>query len=215
MEYVGYIMGLFFIGGAYWMTYINSPKYAYFLVGIVLFSFIIAQIKPIQMFSLLGIVACFVVMVKSQSARKKDNEAWFVSKDLRRIEVANTSTLFNHEVWGTNVYSAYQGKMGEVPFVLGIKYHSHRNNNMTSIEFFCSYYFYQNIDINTLEKKLIELKEQTPHTNFFKSQFRYFDMKSCEIFRPKMGGIVITWRVPDTVAGYNERYEWVKKALLN
>lgn len=216
MQNIAYILGILFIAGACWITYLNSPKYAYFILIIAIFSLIIAQIKSIQLFSLLGIVAGFVIMVKSQTIRKREVETWFSSNGFQSIEVSNAADLFSYNTTlGTNIYTAYQAKVNEIPFVFGIKYHSHRSGNISIIEFYCSYYFYQNIDLDTLELQYKRLKEQTPHTNLFKSQFGYFDLKDCEIFRLKNGAVVVSWRVPDSVAGYEERYEWIKKALNN
>lgn len=151
---------------------------------IIAFSLIIAQIKPIQLFSLLGIVAGFVIIFKSQTIRKRDVETWFSLNGFQRIEVSNATDLFSYNTTlGTNIYTAYQAKINNIPFVFGIKYHSHRSGNISSIEFYCSYYFYQNLDLNAVEQQFKGLKEQTPHTNLFKSQFRYFDLKDCEIFQ--------------------------------
>ncbi len=199
----------------YGITYMNSHKYANIILATVVLSLIIGKIEAIQMFSLLGIVVVIVVMIKSASVRKKDIETWFAEKGFRQIEVPYTASLFNHQLFGTNIYSIYQAEMEKIPFQLAIQYNSNRSNNTPSIVFYCSFYFQNGIDLDKFEQKIKQLKDQTPNTNWLKSQFGFFNLKACEIFRPPIGGVVICWRVPDTVSGYNERYEWVKNAIIS
>lgn len=211
---IGYIVGTIFIAGAYWITYMNSPKYANVLLGVAIFSLIIAQIKPIQMFSLLGIVGVLVVMVMSRFEREKAISQWYEEHHFTLTKFTNAPVLFRyHSSNGTTIYTNFLTKIEDVPCLFSEQYHSYRSGNTSSVVVHCSYYFNGKIDINELERRFIQQKNDTPKSGFFRSQGNYFNLKNCDIFKPEMGGIVVSWRLQTTVNGYNERYEWIKDAL--
>ncbi len=78
MQNIAYLLSIIFIAGAYRLTYLNSPKFANILLAMVLLSWIIAQFKQLQLWSLLGIVGCLVVFVMSRFEREKDLNEWYL-----------------------------------------------------------------------------------------------------------------------------------------
>lgn len=209
------ILCIILIGGAFWMTYRNSPKHGYILLGIVALSFVIGQIKGLQMYSLLGILGVLGIMVMSRNVREKNIQNWLIEKGFIYQKNENGTAKFNdNSLNGNNRFYCYKNKIivnnQEVTFDFTIRMNTAQVGGKSQMVIHCSFYFPENINVNLIEQKLLKAKESTPKSNFFNSQFGYFDMKDCEIFRPKTGGIAIAWRTPDTVEGYNERYEWIK-----
>lgn len=211
-----YILELLLVAGAFWITYQNSPQYAYILLGIVVVSHVVAQFKPIQLYSLLGIVGVLVVMVMSRSVREKAIGQWLSDHQFSYTKFSAASQLFNQaDLSGSTTYASYLSRIGETPLLLSLRYHSQQSGNTRAITVHCAYYFKGKLDINELEQRFLKQKENTPKTNLLKSQLGYFDLKSCEIYKPAMGGIAVIWRFPPTIEGYTERYEWIKDALTN
>ena len=209
---------LFSILGAlfFWITYKNSPAYGWILLGIVAASIGVSFIKPIQMFSLLGVVGVLVVMAMSRGAREKSIQQWLAAQGFKPADLPGIRSLFNVPPIGSSKYYAYSNMLqtGSVqqPYFLAISYHSQRTNNTTSIVLHCAFYF--NVqDVSILQQKFIAAKESTPATGVFKSQLGYFNLKACDIFLPPNGGIAVRWRFPDTIEGYSDRLAWIKKAV--
>lgn len=205
------------------MTFRNSPKYAAIWLLIVVTCIGISFIQPREKFSLLavavGIIGLFFVAVKSRNVRENEVQKWFTENGFKKVKFSAVEPLFNTPAIGTIRYYPYIGEIAnhqeKIPFVMTIRYTSSISTNATSIILDCSYYFNGKIGTNVLEQKFKTAKENTPHTNLWKSHMRFFDLKDCEIFKPTMGGIVVSWRVPDTVEGYSDRYDWIKNALQN
>lgn len=205
-----------FMAGAYGITYLNSPRYANIMLGIVALSFLIAQIEAIQMVSLLGIVGVLVVMVKSRSEREKSIQCWFAEQGFKPVQATQGPVLFKDQpVLGTVQYTAYQNEMAGISFQLVVRYHSYRTGNSPSIVLHSCFYFGDPGKAESLAQTFADLRDKTPHSNFLTSQFRYFDLKAADILKPETGGVAVCWRVPDTVRGYTDRYEWVRKAVSN
>lgn len=216
MAYVGYISGFVFIALAYWITYRNSPKYANILLGIVVLSIIIAQIKPIQMLSVLGFFGVLAVMVMSRFARDKEISGWFRERGFVPTQFQNADALFqNNPVNGSIIYTNYKANINGFDCLFSEQFNSYRTANTTSVVVHCSYYFDEKSDLDDLEMKFLTQKEKTAKANLIDSQFGYFELKNCQIFRPKIGGLAVSWRFPTTIEGYNTRYEWIKEALAN
>ena len=216
MGYVGYIAGLVFVALAYWITYRNSPKYANILLGIVVLSIIIAQIKPIQMLSVLGFFGVLAVMVMSRFAREKEISGWFREHHFRPTQFLNASNLFSHNPnTGSIIYHNYLTNINGINCLYSEQYNSYNSGNNPSLVVHCSYYFNGKLSVDELERKFIVQKEKTEKTGFIESQLGYFDLKDCTIFRPNIGGVAVSWRFPTTIEGYNTRYEWIKEALAN
>jgi hypothetical protein len=212
------VLAAILIGGAFWMTYRNSPKHAYILLGVVALSFIIGQIKSIQMFSLLGIVGVLVLMVMSRGVREKAVQTWLQENHFVFVKNENGPEKFqDSSLNGSSRFFCYNNKVTAdnqaIPFVYTIRFNTAQVANRSSVTVHCSYYFREGIDVNALEKQLLKAKENTAKSHLVDSHFGYFDMKDCEIFRTTQGGVCIGWRTPDTPEGYNERYEWIKQAL--
>ena len=218
-----YFLPLLLLAGFYYMTFRNSPKYANILLLIVLVCIGISYIQPREKFSLigvgLGIVGLFVVAIKSRNVREDLIQKWFTENGFKRVQFSAVEPLFITPAIGTISYYPYVGKIANhqegIPFVMVIRYASSNSNNTVSIILDCSYYFNGKIGTDILEQKFKIAKENTPHTDLWKSHMRFFDLKDCEIFKPATGGIAVSWRVPDTVEGYRDRYEWIKNALQN
>jgi hypothetical protein len=212
------VLSVILIGGAFWMTYRNSPKHGYMVLGVVALSFVVGQIKDIQMFSLLGIVGVLVLMVMSRNVREKAIQNWLQENHFVFAKNENGANKFaNNSAIGSNRYYCYKNEIllhnQRVPFDFVIRMNTTRINNTSSLVIHSSFYFQENMDVAAVEQKLLKAKENTPKSHFAHSHFGYFDLKDCEIFRPAQGGVAVCWRTPDTVEGYNERYEWVKNAL--
>ncbi|MVM40497.1 hypothetical protein GO730_27240 [Spirosoma sp. HMF3257] len=209
------------IVGFYYMTFRNSPKYANIWLLIVVICIGISYIQPREDFSLvavgLGIVGLFVVAIQSRNVREDAIQKWFSANGFKRVTFSAVEPLFNTPAIGTINYYPYIGEVinhrEKIPFVMVIRYASSNSNNTVSIILDCSYYFNGKVGTDVLEQKFKTARENTPHTDLWKSHMRFFDLKDCEILKPAMGGIVVSWRVPDTVEGYSDRYEWIKDAL--
>ncbi|WP_460968624.1 hypothetical protein [Spirosoma migulaei] len=218
-----YFLPALLIAGFYYMTFRNSPKYANIWLLIVIICIGIGFMQPREKFSLvavaLGIIGLFVVVVKSRTSRENEVKKWFAENGFKKVTFSAVEPLFNTPAIGTIRYYPYIGEISnqqeKIPFVMAIRYASSISTNTASIILDCSYYFNGKTGANVLEQKFKTAKENTPHTNLWKSHMRFFDLKDCEIFKPAMGGIVVSWRVPDTVEGYKDRYEWIKNALQN
>jgi hypothetical protein len=214
----GYIISAFLFSLFFYITYKNSPKHAYILIGIIGLSIGVWFIKPIQMYSLLGIVGVLTVMLMSRGAREKRIQQWFFANGFyRNNDVTNPEAFFNDVIAGNKTYQAYKkdidflGRTMPVTFVL--RYNIYNSGRSMSLVVHCCYFFREYANIPSLEQKLLHAQQQTPPTNLIKSQFHYFDLKASTIFKPAMGGIAITWRVPHSVQGYKERYDWIRNAL--
>lgn len=218
-----YIPFSILLAGFFYLTYKNSPKHAWILLVIVAVAVGISFIKPLEKYLLidvgLAIIGVFVVIIKSRNVREKAVKKWFAANGFRIAEVPFVKALFNNPVIGTNNYYAYKNVMNYkgkiVPFILGISHHSSFSGKTPTIIFHCAYYFKEEVDADELQQKFNAAKEATPHTNMFKSQLRYFDLKDCDIFKPVTGGVAVRWKVPHSSNGYNERFEWIKKAVDN
>ncbi|GAB3988830.1 hypothetical protein GCM10028807_12340 [Spirosoma daeguense] len=193
------------------------------LVIIVVTSVLIGFIEPRQKFTLvglaIGIVGVFVVMVQSRNVRESNLRSWFSENGFRRIEFDRAKNLFNTASTGTISYSIYQGFLpinkDNSPCILALRYSSRQNNNSVQMTLDFSYYFTKSANIDWLEENFKKVRNETLHTNLWKSQLRYFDLKDCEIFRPAIGGLVVSWRTPATVVGYTDRFQWIINALKN
>ncbi len=218
-----YIPFSILILGFFYLTYKNSPKHAWILLAIVAVSVGIGFIKPLEKYMLidvvLAIVGIFIVIIQSRKVREKSIQNWFAANGFRSADVPFVKALFNDTVIGTNNYYAYKNELiyggKKIPFVLGVRSHSQISGKIPTINFHCAYYFKEGIDADTLQQKLMVAKEATPHTGLLKSQLRYFDLKDCDIVKQSIGGVVIRWKVPHSVEGYSERFEWIKKTFAN
>ncbi len=216
MQNVAYILSLVFLAGAYRLTYLNSPKYAHILLAIVILSWVIAQFKQIQLWALLGIVGCLVVMVMSRFEREKDLNEWYLDHNFIKTNFTKAPALFPyHSNNGTIVYSNFLTTIEGFPCLFSEQFHSYRIGSTASVVVRCSYYFNGKADLNDLEKRFVQHKRITSKSAFFERPFQYFSLEDCDIFKPEMGGIVVSWRLQTTVAGYAEKYEWIRQALLN
>ncbi|MES2776214.1 MAG: hypothetical protein V4722_18705 [Bacteroidota bacterium] len=221
---IAYIFSFLLLAGFFYMFYRNSPKHAYMFLGMIAICVGIFYINPGNKFTTLGslafgIVGLFTIAILSRRVREDAIQKWFAENGFKVIPFPGTKDLFAGQLIGTNDYYAYSGELAngqkKLPFILGVSYHSHRSGNTSTIEFHCAYYFNTNTATAMLEQKFLHAKDNTPGTNFARSQFGYFDLKKCDIIKPAMGGIAVRWRVPHTVKGYSERYEWIKNALNN
>lgn len=218
-----YIAPSILLLGFFYMTYKNSPKYAWILLAIVAVSVILSFVKPLEKFRLievgLTIIAVFVIVILSRKAREKNVENWFVRKGFKKADVPYVKELFIDHLIGSNNYYAYENELyyqqKKIPYVLGINCHAYNSGKTPTLIFYCAYYFRDGVDVELLQQQFTAAKEATMHTNMFKSQLRYFDLKGCDIFKPAMGGIVARWKVPHSVEGYNDRFEWINKALAD
>ncbi|GAB3699493.1 hypothetical protein GCM10027592_25620 [Spirosoma flavus] len=216
-----YLPGLLLIGGFTYLTYQNSPKHAMWLLGIVVGSILIGYLTPrektILIGAAIGIVGVFVVMVQSRNVRERSLSDWFAEKEFRWTEFSAVKSLFNTATAGRISYSTYTGNLiinqQKISCLMATRYSTTTVNNSVSIILDFSYYFSDPESIDLFEQKFITAKENTPHTNLWKSQLRFFDLKDCEIFRPSIGGLVVSWRTPATLDGYNDRYNWIINAL--
>ncbi|MBD2703495.1 hypothetical protein IC229_22815 [Spirosoma sp. BT702] len=216
-----YLPALLLIGGFYYMTYRNSPQHATLLLVVVAVCTGISYITPREKFTLvglaLGIIGTFVVIIQSRNVREKSLQKWFVEKEFHYIKFGPVEALFTRPRIGTINYYPYKGEIvtdqQEIPCIIALRYSYSTSGKTPSIIADISYYFTEPTDLNLIERKFLNARENTPHTNLWKSHLRFFDLKDCEIFRPAQGGIVVSWRVPDSVEGYTDRYEWIINAL--
>ena len=215
MQNIAYLLSIIFIAGAYRLTYLNSPKFANMLLAIVLLSWIIAQFKQLQLWSLLGIVGCLVVFVMSRFEREKAISKWYLDHHFTKTNFTKAPALFPYAAQhGTVIYSNFLTTIEGLPCLFSEQYHSYRTGPTASVVVRCSYYFNGARDVNDLEKRFLRQKSKSKTTDF-ERLFNYFSLQNCDIIKPEMGGIVVSWRLQTTVAGYTEKYEWVKQALRN
>lgn len=211
---VVYIMVAILVAGAYWITSLNSRKHANLLLMVAAASVVLAQIKGVQMLSLLGIVAVLGIMVASRFSREKSIKKWLAAHGFTPIQFDHAPALFAHLTNDRSVvYANYQGKIANEPCILSKHYYTYRSGNTTSLVVHCTYYFTEKTNADQLEKQFLTQKAHTPKVRWFKSQFGYFSLNDCKIFKPAMGGVAVCWRFPITIAGYQERYNWIKQAL--
>lgn len=209
-----YIVLALLVACFYWITNLNSRKRANLLLVVALVSVGLAQIKGLQMFSLLGILGVLGIMVASRFSRDKDIKKWLSANEFTPVQLDNTPALFAHLPNDRSiVYATYQGTVAHEPCFYAERYYTYRSGNTTSLVVHCTYYFTGKTSADVLEKRFVAKQENTPKPHWFKSQFGYFSLKDCAIFRPAMGGIAVCWRLPTTIAGYQERYEWIEEAL--
>lgn len=216
-----YIFSALLIGGFYYLTFKNSPKHANLLLLMVAISFGIGLIEPREKSTLIGlafgIVSVFVLIIRSRKARERTVQKWFLTNGFRRITFPAVAALFKTPATDNIAYFPYEGKMAyngqTITFIQAIRYSSTPSGKYNTVILDCSYYFKENVPIDLLEQKFKIAQENTPHTNLWKSHMRFFDLKDCEIFKPAMGGIVVSWRLPDSIGAYGERFQWIKNAL--
>lgn len=216
-----YILPLLLLTGFFYIVYRNSPKHAWLMLGVIAASLLVCIIKPSRIFFPIGLfgglIAFFIVIIKSRNVRERSVQKWFADQGFKRKDFPFLKELFDNYAIGTNEFYSYTNELlfeqKKIPYILAVNYRSHRSNNSTSITFHCTYFFNEQVDVDLLEQKFKAAKNATPSTNLFKSQLGYFNKKSCEIFRPAMGGVAVRWRVPHSVEGYNDRYEWIKSAF--
>jgi hypothetical protein len=211
---VFYIMLVILVGVFYWITRINSRRHANMLLLVAALSVVVSQIKGLQMFSLLGILGVLGIMVASRFSRDKDIGQWLADRGFTIIPFTDAAELFAHLPNDRSAsYTTYQGKVSNQPCIFSVRYHSYRSGNTTSLVVHCTYCFPEKTGAETLVQRFLNKKENTPKAPWYKSQLGYFNLNQCEIFKPTMGGIAVCWRLPTTIAGYQERYDWVEEAL--
>jgi hypothetical protein len=215
---IGNLLSFVLIGGLYYLTFKNSPKHANILLLIVASGFGLSFIKPVENYLLLilalGIVAVFIVIIQSRKARDLTLYNLLIDTGFRRIEFPFVETLFNKPASTILRHLSYKGELTgyqqNIPFVMVIRYSSLPSGKTTRIIVECSYYFNEKIDVDLLFDKFKIAKENTANPRLWQR-----NLKSCDIFRPAIGGIVVNWSVSDAIEGYRERHEWIKNALQN
>jgi len=212
-----YIIFALLLAGFFYLTYKNSPRHAWMLLAVIALSIGIWFIKPIQMFSLLGIAGLLIIMILSVKARQKSIQRWLAQNGFVRTNIPSGRVFFASEDVGNKSYVAYSNRFAlnnkTIPFLLILRYTTQWTGKTTTVVVNCSYYFNENVDTAVLQQQFAQAKENTPHTGLLKSQLHFFDLKHCDVFMPSMGGIAVSWRVPDTVQGYSERYQWIKNVI--
>jgi hypothetical protein len=208
------VMGTILLGGFFWLTWINSRRHAYILLAIAAASIVVAQIKGVQLLSLLGILGMLGVMVASRFAREKSILQWLAHHGFAPAQFNKGPALFpNLSTQGSVSYAHYKVRIAGMPCLFTERRQSYRSGNTSSLVVHCAYYFSENANTDALEATFLKHKSNTPKANWRKSQLGYFNLSDYEVFKPAMGGIVVSWRLPATIKGFSERYEWVKQAL--
>ncbi|GAB2579183.1 hypothetical protein [Spirosoma areae] len=216
-----YIPSCFLLAGFYYLTFRNSPKHAQMLLLVVVICIGISYIPPRETFVLpalaLGIIGVFIVIIQSRKAREEKLSLWFAEHGFKQVNYQPADKLFIAPVNGESHYYPYKSTLvvnqETISYILAIRHTLSLSGKTTTVTVDGSFYFNENIDVARLEQKFNAAKSATSHTNLWKSHLRFFDLKDCQIFKPAMGGIVVSWRLPDTIDGYTDRYEWVKNVL--
>ena len=209
------------LAGFFYIIYRNSPKHAYLLLAIVAASILTGNLPPARIFfpvSLaMGVVGLFAMAILSRNVRLLTIQNWFSANGFTTVDFPLAKSFFSDYAVGTSDCWCYKNVLesdGErIPFYLAVHCHTHRSNNSTSIVFHCAFYFSDGLDIAVLEQKCKMAKERTRRTNLLKSQFGYFNIKACDIFRAANDDLVVRWRVPHTQQGYSDRFKWIQQAL--